>query len=180
MRNWMVRGAVALAAVAMVAPANAYTTVSMGTITPSTPTAFAGDELMVEGDFDLRGLFSVSPATAATSYSTQLVGSGSLSGLTAAIYTDAGGGTIGDLVTTVPASYSNPNAWVFMSPVAFSLAEGSYVFQILGNKTGSSALQYQLAVTAVPLPAAALLFGAGLAVVGGVASRRKRALAQAI
>ena len=74
----------------------------------------------------------------------------------------------------MPAEYSSSAIWVFQSPVAFSLDPGNYVFDVAGNKAGGSVLQYQLAVTAVPLPASAFMFGAGLLVIGGLAARRKR------
>ena len=181
--------AAAIAAVAISAPAAAYTYVDMGTLSPSNDRVYAGrnpaqaDASTVALDasnmFDIRGGFGVTTATEATAFSTQLDADG-LGQLTANIYTSDGAGGLGNLVATVPAAFSSSAIWVFQSPVAFSLDPGNYVFDVAGSKTAGSVLQYQLAVTAVPLPASAFMFGAGLLVIGGLAARRKQASAQAI
>ena len=181
--------AVAASAMVMSVQAAAYTYVDMGTLSPTNSRVYAGrnpaqstsqtDALDAANMFDIRGGFGVSSATQATAFSTELDADG-LSGLTANIYTSDGLGGLGNLVATVPAEYSSSAIWVFQSPIAFSLDPGNYVFDVAGNKAGGSVLQYQLAVTAVPLPASAFMFGAGLLVIGGLAARRKRSAAQAI
>lgn len=181
--------AAAAAALTISVQASAYTYVDMGTLSSTNSRVYAGrnpaqstpdtDALDASTVFDIRGGFGVADATQATAFSTELDADG-LSGLTANIYTSDGLGNLGSLVATVPAEYSSSAIWVFQSPVAFSLDPGNYVFDVAGNKTGGSVLQYQLAVTAVPLPASAFMFGAGLLVIGGLAARRKRSTAQAI
>lgn len=191
-------GAVAAMVAVSSASAATYTTFDMGTLSSSNDFVHGGtntalidgsvtaDELTAASTFDLLGVFHVAAPTSATAAGTllQLKGPEGISNVSAAIYQRASSGDKGALVATLSSTCSaclqSPTAWVFMSPTAFSLDPNDYLFEVTGSKGAGNVLQYELAVTTVPLPGAALMFGAGLLVVGGLAARRKHGAAQAI
>lgn len=131
--------------------------------------------------FTIDGVFAVDNALTGSAVSTVLEGAKGLSNIRASIWEiDPTTHDLEDHVLTLKVETSLSSAWVLDSPVAFSLEPGEYALVVRGDKTAGAVLQYQMAVTSVPLPGAAMMFGAGLLVIGGLATRRKQPVAQAI
>jgi hypothetical protein len=65
-------------------------------------------------------------------------------------------------------------AWSFNTANTVTLDTGSYYYSVLGGATGSSAYAISSVAAPVPEPETYALLGAGLGIIGFVASRRRR------
>ncbi|KQW41240.1 MULTISPECIES: FxDxF family PEP-CTERM protein [unclassified Roseateles] len=65
-------------------------------------------------------------------------------------------------------------AWTFGGTNSVSLGAGSYYYSVLGGAAGTASYAIASAATPVPEPETYALLGAGLGIIGFVASRRRR------
>lgn len=167
-----------LAVAALVATAPAYANTvdtSLGTLLPGGGiTAFDTSGTLSGANYILNGTFTVAPGVGpviADGIITRNIPTGQDVGtVTAQIF---GASDLVNPVTILTVFPFGAGSTAFQSSL-ISLAAGDYLYKVTGA-AAIGKLNYQLNVSTVPVPGAALLFAAGLGAVGLATSRRRRA-----
>ncbi|KQV92276.1 MULTISPECIES: FxDxF family PEP-CTERM protein [unclassified Roseateles] len=112
--------------------------------------------------------FSFSLGTSSTLTSSVIANPGSFLGSAYTLYSSGADHMVGG------GDDSFVGAWGFNTANTVALGSGSYYYSVLGGATGSSTYAISSVAAAVPEPETYALLGAGLGVIGFLASRRRR------